>query len=106
VHHEVQYLYFTYAISRRSATHGGASKTDTGRAMSGSYSTAFSKREGDVRSEFKHAAFFLVWPVIGFSGAVAGGWLALESLAPLGAGGLFCHYWLDGRIWTRRSAVM
>jgi len=22
---------------------------------------------------------------------------------PLGVGGLFCHYWLDGRIWTRRS---
>jgi len=41
--------------------------------------------------------------VIGFGGAVAGGWLSLEWLAPLGAGGLFCHYWLDGRIWTRRS---
>jgi hypothetical protein len=103
VHHEVQYLYFAYAMSRRSVTDRGASKTETDRAMSGSYSTALCKREDDFRSELKHAVFFLVWPVIGFGGAVVGGWLALEWLAPLGAGGLFCHYWLDGRIWTRRS---
>jgi hypothetical protein len=37
------------------------------------------------------------------SGAFAGAWLSLDWLAPLGAGGLFCHYWLDGRIWTRRA---
>ena len=82
VHHEVQYLYFAYAMSRRSPLF---------------------KREDQFRFEIKHAASFLVWPVIGFGGAVAGGWLALEWLAPVGAGGLFCHYWLDGRIWTRRS---
>jgi hypothetical protein len=41
--------------------------------------------------------------MIGFGGAVVGGWFALEWLAPLGLGGLFCHYWLDGRIWTRRA---
>jgi hypothetical protein len=103
VHHEVQYLYFAYAMSRRSALHCGAGKTETDRATSGSYPTALCKREDAVRSELKHAAFFLVWPVIGFGGAVAGRWLAFEWLAPLGAGGLFCHYWLDGRIWTRRS---
>jgi hypothetical protein len=56
-----------------------------------------------VRFELKHAANFLVWPVISLVGAVVGGWWELECLAPLGLGGLFCHYWLDGRIWTRRS---
>jgi hypothetical protein len=55
------------------------------------------------QSELLHAAAFSVWPVIGFAGACAGGWLDLAWLAPLGTGGLFCHYWLDGRIWTRRS---
>jgi len=103
VHHEVQYLYFAYAMSRRSAIFSGESKSASRDATRGSHSTALCKREGAVRSELKHVAFFLVWPVIGFGGAVFGGWLALEWLAPLGAGGLFCHYWLDGRIWTRRS---
>lgn len=103
VHHEVQYLYFAYAMSRRSAIFSAADKSPTGGAMSGSYATALCKKRDDFGSELKHAAFFLVWPVIGFGGAVLGGWLALEWLAPLGAGGLFCHYWLDGRIWTRRS---
>ena len=103
VQHEVQYLYFTYAMSWRSASHGGASKSETDRALSSSYSSALCKRKNDFGYELKHAAFFLMWPVIGFSGALAGGWLALEWLAPLGMGGLFCHYWLDGRIWTRQS---
>jgi hypothetical protein len=56
-----------------------------------------------LRTELKFAASFLAWPVIGFVGAVVGGWLNLDWLAPLGMGGLFCHYWFDGRIWTRRS---
>ena len=103
VHHEVQYLYFAYAMSRRSAIVSGACKSATDGAMRHSYSTALSAREDDVRFELKHAASFLVWPVIGFGGAVVGGWFALEWLAPLGVGGLFCHYWLDGRIWTRRA---
>jgi hypothetical protein len=103
VHHEVQYLYFAYAMSRRSAILSGACKSATDGAMRHSYSTALSAREEDVRFELKHAASFLVWPVIGFGGAVVGGWFVLEWLAPLGLGGLFCHYWLDGRIWTRKS---
>jgi hypothetical protein len=99
VYHEVQYLYFAYAMSRRSAivSRPCTSGTDD------SYSTALVAREDDVRFELKHAASFLVWPVIGFAGAVVGGWFELEWLAPLGVGGLFCHYWLDGRIWTRKS---
>jgi hypothetical protein len=55
------------------------------------------------QTELSHATTFAVWPVIGFAGVVAAGWAELEWLAPLGMGGLFCHYWLDGRIWTRRS---
>jgi hypothetical protein len=27
----------------------------------------------------------------------------IRWLAPPGKGGLFCHYWLDGRIWTKQS---
>jgi hypothetical protein len=103
VHHEVQYLYFAYAMSRHSAIVSGACKSATNGARRHSYSTALSAREDDVRFELKHAASFLVWPVISFGGAVVGGWFALEWLAPLGMGGLLCHYWLDGRIWTRRS---
>jgi hypothetical protein len=61
-----------------------------------------------VKFELTHdtagqSALFFVWPTIGFVGAIAGGWSQLEWLAPLGMGGLFCHYWLDGRIWTQRS---
>jgi hypothetical protein len=103
VHHEVQYLYFAYAMSRRCAIVTGPSKNETDHGTSGSYATALSGREDGVRFELKHAANFLVWPVISLVGAVVGGWWELECLAPLGLGGLFCHYWLDGRIWRRRS---
>jgi hypothetical protein len=76
----VQCLYFTYAMARRrgSPTPGP-----------------------QLLVEVKQLAAFLPWPVIGFVGALGGSWLELEWLAPLGVGGLFCHYWLDGRIWTR-----
>lgn len=86
VHHEVQYLYFTYAMARRSTN---------------SFVSAASCKAS--LAEMKFAASFLLWPVIGFVGAVLGSWLGLECLAPLGVGGLFCHYWLDARIWTRQS---
>jgi hypothetical protein len=94
VHHEVQYLYFAYAMS------GRAGKSEAV-GCSATKPPAAAGRE--FRTEVEHAASFVVWPVIGFTGAIAGGWLELEWLAPLGVGGLFCHYWLDGRIWTRRS---
>jgi hypothetical protein len=87
VHHEVQYLYFTYAIAR--------------------WPMAAHKQEnpkiGNRQSEIRFAASFALWPLIGLAGAILGGWYQLPWLAPLGVGGLFCHYWLDGRIWTRRS---
>ena len=31
----------------------------------------------------------MLWPVVGFVGAVVGGWLQLKWLAPLGLGGTF-----------------
>jgi hypothetical protein len=86
VHHEVQYLYFTYAMARRSML-----------------SRDRENFPGNPRSEVRFAASFALWPLIGLAGALSPGWYRIEWLAPLGVGGLFCHYWLDGRIWTRRS---
>ena len=86
VHHEVQYLYFTYAMAR--------------------WPMAARDQENFIenpQSEIRFAASFALWPLIGLAGALGSGWYQLEWLAPLGIGGLFCHYWLDGRIWTRRA---
>jgi hypothetical protein len=94
VHHEVQYLYFTYAMARHSAGFHAVSETGV---------DAVNHDGRRSQTEAGRAASFLLWPVIGFLGAIVGGWYQLEWLAPLGVGGLFCHYWLDGRIWTRRS---
>ena len=60
-------------------------------------------KNGNGQSEIRFAASFALWPLIGLAGAIVAGWYQFEWLAPLGVGGLFCHYWLDGRIWTRRS---
>jgi hypothetical protein len=79
VHHEIQYLYFAYAVARRQ------------------------KGEAKLRSEFGFASSFAVWPIIGLAGAMSSSFIQAAWLAPLGLGGLFCHYWLDGRIWTHRS---
>jgi hypothetical protein len=86
VHHEVQYLYFAYAMARRQGLAGNGENS-----------------LGNLQSELRIAASFALWPFIGLSGALGAVWYQLEWLAPLGAGGLFCHYWLDGRIWTRRA---
>jgi hypothetical protein len=101
VHHEVQYLYFTYAVSRPAAFYDMSGK-GVAPAMSGC-GTQSTETRRPFQTELHHATTFAVWPVIGFVGAYAGGWFDLAWLAPLGTGGLFCHYWLDGRIWTRRS---
>ena len=87
VHHEVQYLYFTYAMAR--------------------WPMAAHKQEnpkiGNRQSKIRFAASFALWPLIGLAGALGSSWCRLEWFAPLGVGGLFCHYWLDGRIWTRKA---
>jgi len=103
VHHEVQYLYFTYAMVRRRESFRTVHTAAIDPATK-DLDLRLSCEDGrGLRIELKRAATFLVWPVIGFVGAVVGGWSELEWLAPLGMGGLFCHYWLDGRIWTRQS---
>jgi hypothetical protein len=89
VHHEVQYLYFTYAVARWPFGGGKKQQVPSGR----------------FRSEIRFAAVYALWPVLGLAGALSSHWFQLEWLAPLGVGGLFCHYWLDGRIWTRRAMV-
>lgn len=102
VHHEVQYLYFTYAMARR-ATTVEPKRADTQPSMNKLVSADRRKSFQEARAQVRFAASFLRWPIIGFVGAVVGGWLELAWLAPLGVGGLFCHYWLDSRIWTRKS---
>jgi hypothetical protein len=103
LYHEVQYLYFTYAMARRATGFHAMSRTGIELASKELDAKALYSVGDTLRPELKFAASFLTWPVIGFSGAVVGGWLGLAWLAPLGVGGLFCHYWLDGRIWTRHS---
>jgi hypothetical protein len=79
VHHEVQYLYFTYAMARRGATIASA------------------------LGELRFLASFALWPLIGL-----GSWALCQQfesrwLAPFLVSGLMCHYWLDSRIWTSRA---
>jgi hypothetical protein len=103
VHHEVQYLYFTYAMARHSSGSHAVSEAGIDAVPKNVRAKASNQDWPALRTEAGHAASFLVWPVIGFVGAIVGGWSQLKWLTPLGMGGLFCHYWLDGRIWTRRS---
>ena len=81
VHHEIQYLYFTYAMARRADSH----------------------RLTSVLGEVRLIASFAMWPLIG----LGSWWLCQqfesEWLPPFLVSGLLCHYWLDGRIWTRRA---
>jgi hypothetical protein len=102
VHHEVQYLYFTYAMTRRPGNFPEVTTAPNGLATIELNSIVSDKVGRVLQTEVKSAVSFLLWPVIGFVGAVIGGWSELQWLAPLGTGGLFCHYWLDGRIWTRK----
>jgi hypothetical protein len=103
VHHEVQYLYFTYAMARHSSGSHAVSEAGIDAAVKDLHVKTSNEYGEALRTEAGHAASFLVLPVIGFVGAIVGGWSQLKWLAPLGMGGLFCHYWLDSRIWTRRS---
>ena len=81
VHHEVQYLYFTYAVARRdevSPAHG-------------------------LVPELRRVARFAVWPVIGLASWAACMYSGWDALLPFLTAGLLGHYWLDGRIWTARA---
>ena len=102
VHHEVQYLYFTYAMSRRSAVVAGASRHEVPRSEAFLFN-CFIETQMMSRSEVKHAAAFSCLAGDRFCRSRRRWLVDLPWLAPLGTGGLFCHYWLDGRIWTRKS---
>jgi hypothetical protein len=81
VHHEVQYLYFTYALARRGDVASG---------------------RGGV-SEIRRLARFALWPVVGLASWAGCTLSGAESLVPFLTAGLLAHYWLDGRIWTARA---
>ncbi len=81
VHHEVQYLYFTYAVARRA---------DAGRGRG-------------LADELRRLGRFAVWPAIGLASWAACTLSGSESLLPFLTAGLLSHYWLDGRIWTARA---
>jgi hypothetical protein len=81
VHHEVQYLYFTYAVARRA-------EASSGRALT---------------AELRRVARFAVWPAIGLASWAACTYSGVEALQPFLTAGLLGHYWLDGRIWTARA---
>jgi hypothetical protein len=81
IHHEVQYLYFTYAVARRAETSAGQG----------------------IAPEARRLARFALWPAIGLtSWAMCTAW-GLDALEPFLTAGLLGHYWLDGRIWTARA---
>ena len=103
VHHEVQYLYFAYAMARRSKCPDEGSKSGPSPILFASERNASWKAKPLNRNESSDAVSFFIWPAASFVGAFVGGWFQLGWLTTLGTGGLFCHYWLDGRIWTRRS---
>jgi hypothetical protein len=81
IHHEVQYLYFTYAVARRAEASTGP---------------------GAV-SEMRRLARFALWPAIGLASWVICKISSLGALEPFLIAGLLGHYWLDGRIWTARA---
>jgi hypothetical protein len=81
VHHEMQYLYFAYAVARRGEAPG---------------------RDG-VAAELRRLVRFAVWPVIGLASWVVCTLSGSGVLLPFLTAGLLGHYWLDSRIWTARA---
>ena len=75
LHHEIQYLYFTYAVAKKPAGRG----------------------------DLQFLASFAIWPVVGLASWAICKLSGLEFLVPFLIGGLLCHYWLDSRIWTARA---
>ena len=81
IHHEVQYLHFTYAIARR----------------------ADGPRTPGVAGEVRRLARFARWPAIGLASYAMCKVSGLGVFEPFLTAGLLGHYWLDGRIWTARA---
>jgi hypothetical protein len=80
IHHEVQYLFFTYAVARRTQGSG----------------------RGAI-AEIRRLARFAVWPVVGLASWAACTMTGIAGLEPFLIAGLLGHYWLDGRIWDARA---
>ena len=81
IHHEVQYLYFTYALARPGDASGAQS----------------------APREVRRLARFALWPAIGLTSWAVCTVSGLGVLEPFLTAGLLGHYWLDGRIWTARA---
>jgi hypothetical protein len=82
LHHEVQYLAFTYATAR-----AGAARPVRG-----------------VRANLALLVSFAAWPAVDVaSWALCRGWDPPATFEPFLTAGLLAHYWLDGRIWTGRA---
>lgn len=81
IHHEVQYLYFTYALARRVDASGAQG----------------------VSREVRRLARFSLWPAIGLTSWAMCTVSGFGVLEPLLTAGLLGHYWLDGRVWTARA---
>jgi hypothetical protein len=81
IHHEMQYLYFTYALARRADASGA---------------------QGMPR-EVRRLARFALWPALGLTSWALCTVSGLRVLEPMLPAGLLGHYWLDGRIWTART---
>jgi hypothetical protein len=76
IHHEVQYLFFTYALARSPG------------------------------AEVRRVARFAVWPVLGLGSWALCTMTGVGGLEPFLTAGLLGHYWLDGRIWNARARRM
>ena len=81
LHHEIQYLSFTYAIARRSTA----------------------RRLDKKHAKLRLLGSFALWPAIGLASWIVCKAVDAEWLTPLLMGGLLCHYWLASRIWTARA---
>jgi multisubunit Na+/H+ antiporter MnhB subunit len=82
LHHEVQYLAFTYAMAKR-----GAPQPVVG-----------------LHAHLVLLASFAIWPAVDVaSWVLCQGWDPPDILMPFLTAGLLAHYWLDGRIWTARA---
>jgi hypothetical protein len=81
IHHEVQYLYFTYAMARRTEAASGKG----------------------IGPEARRLVRFALWPAIGLASWALCTASGVDGLEPFLTAGLLAHYWLDGRIWTARA---
>jgi hypothetical protein len=81
LHHEIQYLAFTYATARAGA-----------QPLLG------------VRAKLTLLASFAMWPMLNLAmWTLCRGWDPPASVEPFLTAGLLAHYWWDGRIWTGRA---